>query len=423
MVTKETLRLTRHELYERVWKTPVDKLAMELGMSGRGLAKICERHGIPVPPRGHWARKAAGQRVKRPQLIEIVDPRHPELPVNLRLRKPADVIEDEQAPATPSPARELFEKLLEDIGPLSVPRQLRNPHRIIVGWQEEEQIELERTRDSLYGRRKAKSVLATPLARRRLRILNTLFHELERRGFKIEAERNHWAGFSATLGYDRVEMLLYERILSTRKRLSDEEATAMGLSGRKWIQTREATGALDFEVKSWLPKDAPSSWSDEEGSPLESKISEVLAGVMTAAGQEAARREQREAEERQRYREAEERRRLEKEYEAEKIKEVALQQRAAAWHLAVELRSYVAAVQSAATDSGLQTTEEELKNWSSWALDHADAIDPIHSGDALGTALLWEDDGGRHDTGNHFGAARTHGDPDWFWGNRWWLRE
>ena len=42
---------TRRELYDLVWKKPAETLAAEFGMSGRGLGKLCERHGVPVPPR------------------------------------------------------------------------------------------------------------------------------------------------------------------------------------------------------------------------------------------------------------------------------------------------------------------------------------------------------------------------------------
>jgi hypothetical protein len=62
------LRLDRPALLERVWTTPVEKLAKEWGLSGRGLAKACRRLLVPVPPRGYWARVAAGQRVYRPKL-------------------------------------------------------------------------------------------------------------------------------------------------------------------------------------------------------------------------------------------------------------------------------------------------------------------------------------------------------------------
>src|SRR5262245_32586672 len=57
-----SISLSRDELYRRVWSRPVESVARELGISGRGLAKICTRFEIPVPPRGHWAKLAAGKR-------------------------------------------------------------------------------------------------------------------------------------------------------------------------------------------------------------------------------------------------------------------------------------------------------------------------------------------------------------------------
>ena len=63
------LTLTREELYALVWTEPIQKLARRYGMSDRGLGKLCEREGIPVPPRGWWAKRAAGKRLpKQPPL-------------------------------------------------------------------------------------------------------------------------------------------------------------------------------------------------------------------------------------------------------------------------------------------------------------------------------------------------------------------
>ena len=36
------------------------KVAAKVGLSDRGLAKLCARHDIPVPGRGYWARKQFG---------------------------------------------------------------------------------------------------------------------------------------------------------------------------------------------------------------------------------------------------------------------------------------------------------------------------------------------------------------------------
>jgi hypothetical protein len=46
------MQITRQELHGRTWSIPVAKLCEELGLSDRGLAKLCARHDIPRPPRG-----------------------------------------------------------------------------------------------------------------------------------------------------------------------------------------------------------------------------------------------------------------------------------------------------------------------------------------------------------------------------------
>lgn len=66
--------ITRRELYDLVWATPMTKLAESFGLSDVGLAKICERHRVPTPPRGYWAKKEAGQRVKRAIFVRVNDP-------------------------------------------------------------------------------------------------------------------------------------------------------------------------------------------------------------------------------------------------------------------------------------------------------------------------------------------------------------
>ena len=57
--------MMRSELYNLVWAKPVTKVSQELGISDVGLSKLCARCGIPVPPRGHWAKLAGGN--KSPQ--------------------------------------------------------------------------------------------------------------------------------------------------------------------------------------------------------------------------------------------------------------------------------------------------------------------------------------------------------------------
>jgi len=43
-------QISRKELYQEVWSTPMTKLAKKYGISDVGLAKVCNRNNIPRPP-------------------------------------------------------------------------------------------------------------------------------------------------------------------------------------------------------------------------------------------------------------------------------------------------------------------------------------------------------------------------------------
>ena len=70
----ETRRLKRRELYNLVWSAPMDQAASELGISDHLLARICHRHRVPTPPRGFWANKAAGKKVRPTIFAKTDDP-------------------------------------------------------------------------------------------------------------------------------------------------------------------------------------------------------------------------------------------------------------------------------------------------------------------------------------------------------------
>lgn len=60
--------MTRQELYDLVWSTPVVRAAQTVGMSDKGLAGKCKRNGVPLPPRGYWAQVEAGKAPNRTPL-------------------------------------------------------------------------------------------------------------------------------------------------------------------------------------------------------------------------------------------------------------------------------------------------------------------------------------------------------------------
>src|ERR1700681_3990689 len=98
----------RDELYEQVWATPMQTLAKTYGISDVGLAKICRKLLVPVPGRGHWARKDAGQKVERTALPALKEkivlqkptPR-PEPPKPENFATPEEAAQLEQLERTP----------------------------------------------------------------------------------------------------------------------------------------------------------------------------------------------------------------------------------------------------------------------------------------------------------------------------------
>lgn len=62
------MKISREELYRRVWEKPVRTLAKEFDISDVWLAKVCRKLQIPLPPVGHWMKVQHGKVVKQPAL-------------------------------------------------------------------------------------------------------------------------------------------------------------------------------------------------------------------------------------------------------------------------------------------------------------------------------------------------------------------
>jgi len=66
--------LTRRAMYDLVWARPMVSVADDFGISDVALKKICKKHRVPTPPRGHWAKKEAGKPVRQIRFHEATDP-------------------------------------------------------------------------------------------------------------------------------------------------------------------------------------------------------------------------------------------------------------------------------------------------------------------------------------------------------------
>lgn len=79
------IKLSRSELFDAVWKTPLVRLAEQYGFSNVALKKKCVKYEIPTPPRGYWAKKAAGYKVKTPTLA--IGEYNPEIKIRIHWTK------------------------------------------------------------------------------------------------------------------------------------------------------------------------------------------------------------------------------------------------------------------------------------------------------------------------------------------------
>jgi hypothetical protein len=61
-------RFTRQELYDRIWSTPMTRVAVELGTTPNRLSSLVRRAGIPTPPAGYWIKREFGKAETQPPL-------------------------------------------------------------------------------------------------------------------------------------------------------------------------------------------------------------------------------------------------------------------------------------------------------------------------------------------------------------------
>ena len=115
------MRISRRDLYNRVWKIPVTRLAKEYGLSDVGFAKICKKYNIPRPSRGYWAKKAAGQRMLKEPLPRRSSDETIEIAPNL----------SNQFNLTENPKLLKHLECEQTFPPIVVAKALRNPHPFV----------------------------------------------------------------------------------------------------------------------------------------------------------------------------------------------------------------------------------------------------------------------------------------------------
>jgi hypothetical protein len=302
--------LTRRVLYDLVWSKPMTKVSEELGLSDVGLKKVCTKHRVPTPPRGYWAKKDAGKPVKQTRLHETADPQDERIVIRgqqNQLPEPVRVVlEQERARRKPKapPHASQESTPASDIHPsiTGVVRTLRAA-KIVAG--------VARTA----GPSACGIEVGVGTVERVVVILDSLARELETRGLVLQPAQKC---VTVSISPDSLSFSLRERIESAKHVPSLEELAAetrlrekreRAIQRGHWdsgperaypefdhVRTGELTIQIADEYVGGLLR---RTWRDGKRQRLETLVPDIAGGIVLYLAGVKARREEREARQRE----------------------------------------------------------------------------------------------------------------------------
>jgi hypothetical protein len=378
----EPTSLNREQLYELVWSEPVARVAERYGLSGTGLRKLCLRNGIPVPPRGHWAKVAAGRATERPPLPSKAQQQH--LPsTNATALKPRHPTPGASHPQAP----EVIERVAYETDPRN---KIRINHRRTTSssWATALRNAAEQAFHNQRGLLKMEleqygisATVAQKSVSRLAHVLAALELASETRGF-LQAGRR--LTHATQLIVDGVALHLHFAEQTTRHEVRRETRKPGNSSwwGEQRIYRYEATGMLTLAVTSrgktsWYYLPSSQLVRDTAERPLEERLNDAMV-VLHRYAAEVRRREVEHQQREERQRAAEEAARIaDSARQRRQIEIQTLIDLTDRWRHAESIRAFIEASGAAGRVPGGQGARFSLADWRIWALAIADQIDPL----------------------------------------------
>ena len=271
------------------------------------------------------------------------------------------------------------ERIAEVVGAVAVPHKVKSWHPAIDHLLKEDERRREQQRLAVYRTAWDNPLFDSPLERRRLRILNSLFFAVAKMNGKPtisghEPRSVHISFYQQHVGITLDQPVQPRRGHVAAKQLSPNDDAKLSLSILHSLGSGEKRA----------------TWQDDDGSKLEARMTEIAVELILTAElqyREGAihryqwrikRKAELEENERQRKIEAE-RAESARQRRIEQARIDRLLKDAAAFQQANEIRRYVEALRSVQASKELSSSEE-FDQWSEWALVQADRIDPAISG-------------------------------------------
>ena len=210
---------------------------------------------------------------------------------------------------------------------------------------------------------------------RALRILNALYRGLEIMGYPITLQKGEKSKVVVTILGEKLEFGVEEKFQRLERDPKDPQKRTWWDWERFYYR---ATGDLALKICEYTWDQTQKIWSDGKRQRVETQLNAFIRGLIQVAESEKAQRLRREREEQER-REAEHRRQLlEKKRLEEEAKCRHLEQEAAHWHKAQQIRTYLAAVRERVSrqENG-EEPNPKIEEWLAWAHRYADHLDPL----------------------------------------------
>lgn len=378
------------DLIAFAWSAPMRDLAVKIGLSDVGLRKLLVSYGMTIPPQGHWNRVRAGRTVPAPPKSPPrragesgrirVDPRFAPFVAKAR---PMSSSGPFATRAVPEGLKELRAQELKAIGRVTVPRTLDSPHPGLRGIIETEKRRRQKSIDQSWHWDSPR--FDNPLDQRKLRLFNGIFLALAKRGHGGDAsEREHEIHSRAIIGNTYLGLTID---------IAGKHRTVTARGQRRPEPDLPANTPLILRIRPGFDNEIGEAWQDDEDGKLEAKVAEI-ASALIVAGEAKFRQELRKDEERA------ERERIEREAKAERERVEQEQRRIAKLHqlnqqritdlqrsgellrLSRDIRALVVQVRGAMAGRS-DLDEATVEAWERWALEEADKLDPVLSGQIL----------------------------------------
>lgn len=388
----QEVRYNRKELYELVWSQPMLKVAKQHGMSDRGIAKICRRMNIPVPPRGYWAKLQNGKKVKKialppPQAGQDHD-------VYFQFDPNAEAEMDQEHTRNAERNKPIQPQLQYEQDPanrIRVSATLIEPHPLV-----------SKLARSLETARPGKNELLLKLPPRRLDvhvtestrnralcIIDALLKAMEARGYAVDLTAEDRAATCVKVNEEVFVFSLEERIARTEKELTPEQKEAVKKTPFVASFYRDyefsPTGQLVFKYMAPADSSINHKWKDGEKYKLEDRLNEIIKLLLIDSIRIKENRkevERRELERQEELRRWEERRRLAEEQERRAKEEQNRRDEffnyAALWEKSERASIFIKSVKDQYLKNNPELkSDSKFAQWLAWAEQMADRINPI----------------------------------------------